>query len=74
MVKAAPAYRTLKEFVNAQPREREYQDMAAELGILPSQLSQYLNGARTPSREIALRLSREFNISLEGLLDPEAAA
>lgn len=58
--------------MNAQPRTKTQGDIAVELGIAENTLSQYLGGHRTPSREVALRLSREFDISLEGLLDPDS--
>lgn len=69
-----PRFQTLREYVNAQPRTKTQSDIAAELDIAPNTLSQYLGGHRTPSREIALRLASQCDISLEGLLDPEAKA
>lgn len=64
----APRFRSLREYVNSQPRTKTQGQIAAELGIAPNTLSQYLNGRSTPSKEIALRLSADFDISLEGLL------
>jgi len=66
-------YRTLREYVESHPRTVKQQDIATALGLSPSDLSAYLGG-RKPGRETALRLSRQHNIDLEGLLDPEAAA
>lgn len=65
-------FKTLRAYVDAQPRRKTQNDIAAELGLSPSQLSLYLTGARIPSREVALRLFQDFKISLEGLLDPPA--
>ena len=56
--------------MNAQPRTKTQGDIARELEIAENTLSQYLGGHRMPSREVALRLHRDFNIDLEGLLDP----
>lgn len=67
-------YKNLRAYVQAQPRSKSLVDIAAELGMPPSTLSAYLGGHRMPGRELALRLSRDFDISLEGLLDPELAS
>lgn len=66
-------FKTLRAYVDAQPRRKTQNQIAHELGLSQSQLSLYLTGARTPSRDVALRLSRQCEISLEGLLDPEEA-
>lgn len=71
-MKTISQFKTLRGYVNAQPRTKTQGDIAVELGIAENTLSQYLGGHRTPSREVALRLSREFDISLEGLLDPDS--
>ena len=62
-------FKTLRDYVDAQPRRKTQGDIAVELGVSESALSSYLSGARTPSREIALRLSRQFGIKLESLLE-----
>ncbi len=66
-------YKTLREYVDAQPRGKTLDAIAEELGIPRTTLSAYTNGHRVPGREVALRLSRDFGISLEGLLDPDKA-
>lgn len=72
-MKRTSRYKTLRAYVDAQPRRRKQSEIARELGLSESQLSLYLSGARIPSRDVALRLSREFGFSLESLLDPEEA-
>jgi transcriptional regulator with XRE-family HTH domain len=67
-------YKSIKAFVEAQPRSKSIPDIAKELGITPAALYAYLSRHRFPSRETALRISREFNISLNGLLNPDAEA
>lgn len=67
-MKGRSRFKTLRDYVNAQPRTKTQNEIAKELGIAPSALSQYLNGVRTPSKEIALRLSDEIGIPLENLL------
>lgn len=71
-MKGTSRFKTLRAYVDAQPRSKTQNEIAVELGLTPSQLSLYLTGARTPSRETALRLSREFGFDLESLLDPPA--
>jgi hypothetical protein len=66
-------YKTLRAYVDAQPRAKTTVEIAAELGVGIDALYAYLAGRRVPQRDIALRLSRDFGISLEGLLDPESA-
>lgn len=66
-------FKTLREYVNAQPRQKTQGAIARDLGISDSMLSNYLSGARIPGRETALRLSSQCGIALEGLLNPEAA-
>lgn len=65
-------FKTLRDYVDS--RKVTQGDIAREMKIAENTLSQYLSGRNTPSREIALRLSREFGISLEGLLDPSSQA
>jgi len=72
-VKYSSRFKTLREFVDAQP-EKTQGEIARELDVADSTLSQYLTGSRTPTREIALRLHRDHGISLEGLLDPSSQA
>lgn len=64
-------FKTLREFIDAQPRSKTQGAIAKELGVSESALSSYLSGARFPSREIALRLSAQCGIPLESLLSPD---
>lgn len=64
-------FKTLREFVDSHHRSVKQQEIAAKLGLAPADLSAYLGGKR-PGSDTALRISREHNIDLEGLLDPEA--
>jgi transcriptional regulator with XRE-family HTH domain len=73
-VKVSSRIKTLRAYVDAQPRQKTQGEIARELGLSESQLSLYLTGARTPSRDTALRLAREFGFDLEALLDPEVRA
>jgi hypothetical protein len=68
-----PKFRNLREFVNSYPRYVKQGDIAELLGIEESALSRYLGGI-VPGRETALRLHREHDIDLEGLLDPPQPA
>jgi transcriptional regulator with XRE-family HTH domain len=68
-----PHYKSIREYVNAQPRTKRQAEIAADLGLNASSLAAYMGGHRVPSRETALRLAQDFNISLEGLLDPSTA-
>lgn len=68
-----PRYKNLRDYINAQPRTKTQADIAEAMDIPAATLSAYLGGHRMPGRELALRLSKEFDISLEGLLDPELA-
>lgn len=72
-MKQRSRFKTLRAYVDAQPRRKTQNEIAKELGLSQSQLSLYLTGARIPSREVALRLSREIGIDLENLLDPQVA-
>lgn len=63
-------YKTIRAYVDTQPRGKTTTAIAAELGVTEASLRAWLAGNRFPSREVALRLSRDFSISLEGLLDP----
>lgn len=64
-------YKTLRAYVAAQPRGKSTEAIAAELGVGTAALYAWLKGDRFPTREVALRLSKNFGISLAGLLDPE---
>lgn len=68
-----PRYKTLKEFTDSYPRSTSVETIADQIGVSASALHSWLKGTRFPQREVALRLSREYEISLEGLLDPESA-
>jgi len=70
-VKTRSRFKTLRAYVDAQPRRKTQNEIALELGLSQSQLSLYLSGLRTPSRETALRLCRTHGFDLERLLDPE---
>jgi transcriptional regulator with XRE-family HTH domain len=67
---SSPRYKTLRAYVNAQPRTITQAEIARSMGLPDNTLSVYLSGKRFPNRETALRLSRDFGIALEGLLDP----
>jgi transcriptional regulator with XRE-family HTH domain len=54
-VKRTSRYKTLRAYVDAQPRRRKQSEIARELGLSESQLSLYLTGARIPSRDVALQ-------------------
>lgn len=69
-MKSSSQFKTLREYVDAQPRTKTQGEIAGELGLAENTLSQYLGAHRIPSRDVALRLWREHGISLEGLLDP----
>lgn len=71
-MKTDSLFKNLREYVNAQPRTKTQYVIARDLGLKQNTLSQYLSGHRVPGRETALRLSRDFDISLEGLLNPTA--
>jgi transcriptional regulator with XRE-family HTH domain len=64
-------FQSIHELVASYPRTVTQGEIARELGISESSLSNYLKG-RPPSRETALRLRRDFGVSLEGLLDRTA--
>jgi transcriptional regulator with XRE-family HTH domain len=70
-MKSRSRFKTLRDYVNAQPRTKSQNEIAEELGITPSMLSEYIHGRRVPSKETALRISRQCHISLENLIDPE---
>jgi predicted transcriptional regulator len=71
-VKKATHFKTLREFVDSHPRTVRQGQIALKLGLSEQLLSAYLGG-RVPGRGVALRLSREHHIDLEGLLDPDGA-
>jgi plasmid maintenance system antidote protein VapI len=70
-VKKRSRFKTLREYVEAQPRQKSQGDIARELGMSESALSCYLNGKRTPGRLMGIRLSKELGIPLENLLNPD---
>lgn len=72
-VKSSSRFKTIRDYVNAQPRTKTQGEIAREMDLAENTLSQYLGGHRFPSREVALRLHRDFGISLEGLLDPSGS-
>jgi predicted transcriptional regulator len=63
------AFPSLRAYVDSFPRTVRQYEIAKTLGISESLLSRYLRGT-APSSDVALRLSRDHGISLEGLLDP----
>jgi plasmid maintenance system antidote protein VapI len=67
-------YPTLLAYVNAQPRTVSQNEIARRLGLSQSQLSLYIRGHRSPSKDTALRLSRQFGIALDGLLELQVRA
>lgn len=73
-MKRQSRFKTLRAYVDAQPRRKTQNEIARDLGLTPNMLSLYVTGARIPSREVALRLSREHGFDLESLLDSEAKA
>lgn len=70
-MKRPSRFKTLRAYVDAQPRRKTQNEIAEELGLSPNMLSLYVTGARIPSREVALRLARDHGFDLESLLDPE---
>jgi len=70
-MKRRSRFKTLRDYVNAQPRTKRNPQIARELGLTPGAMAAYLGWHRIPNRETALRLSEEFGIDLNGLLEPE---
>jgi predicted transcriptional regulator len=67
-------FKSLKAFVASFPeRHGRQREVAQVLGLTEPALSSYLSGRLVPSRETALRLSRDHDIDLSGLLDPSSA-
>lgn len=66
-------YASLRAFVDSFPRRVTQQEIAAQLGIPESSFYRYLGGAPA-SPELALRLSRQYAIDLEALLEPPVPA
>lgn len=64
-------FKTLRQFVAAQPRSKTQGEIARELGITESALSMYLSGARIPSKDVALRIRDYTGIPLDNLIDPQ---
>jgi transcriptional regulator with XRE-family HTH domain len=71
-MKRRSQFKTLRDYVDAQPRRVTQNEIAERLGVSPSTLSNYLRGHRVPDREQALHIARNFSIDLEGLLDPSS--
>lgn len=67
-------FKTLREYVDRQPRQKNQGDIARDLGISESALSSYLTGARIPSRGVALRLEEKTGIPVQNLIDPARAS
>lgn len=65
-------YRTLGEFLEATGTTQV--DFADRVGILQSTVSRIVNGARTPSLELAIRIAEEANIPLESLVPRKGRA
>jgi transcriptional regulator with XRE-family HTH domain len=63
-------FRSLRDYVNAQPRTITQTAIAQGMGLSDTMMSAYLSQRAIPSRNVALRLSRAYGISLVGLLDP----
>jgi len=64
-------YESLSEYISkTRVRQSELADM---VGVTPSAISLYLKGKRIPVPEIALRLSKVCNVSLETILTRKAA-
>lgn len=63
-------FKTLRDYVEAHKGTKTQGKIARDLGLAANTLSQYLNGHRIPQRDVALRLARELDISLEGILNP----
>lgn len=66
-------FKTLREYVDAQPRQKSQGDIARDLGVSQSALSSYLTGARIPSRDVALRLEEKTGVPVQNLIDPDRA-
>lgn len=59
------AFASLREFF-AQTGIRQ-EDIAAELGISPAHLSNIVNKKRTPSFDLAIRLSEIANVPIQSI-------
>lgn len=66
-------FKTLREYVDAQPRSKTQGDIARELEVSESALSGYLSKARTPNKDTAERLAKKTGIPVQYLLYPEMA-
>lgn len=47
--------------------DKAVQEVAFDLGICPSALSNYENGIRTPRDQIKFRIAQYYNVSLESI-------
>lgn len=64
-------YRDMSAYIAAQPRDKTQVQIAEELGIAPSQLSQLKLGSRGVNGGLARRLARVCRVPIETLLRPE---
>jgi plasmid maintenance system antidote protein VapI len=69
-MKRRSRFKSLRDYVNAQPRTKRNPEIARELGLTPGSLAAFLGWHRVPNRDTALRLSKDFGIDLQGLLEP----
>lgn len=72
-MKRSSRFKSLRDYVDAQPRGKTQGDIARDLGIAESTLSQYLNG-QAARRSIAERIAEQTGVPLIALLDPPEAA
>lgn len=61
-------YKSLRAYVDAQPRTQTLEDIAASLKLTRPALVSYLGGHRVPGRLTAKRLSKKTGVPLETLL------
>lgn len=59
------AFASLREFFDQTGMRQE--DIAFDLGISPAHLSNIMNGKRTPSFGLALRLSEITNVPIQSI-------
>lgn len=66
-------FKSLREYVDAQPRTMTQGDIARALGLTESALSLYLSRKRFPSRQTAIELSKRTGIPFTSLMGLEEA-